>query len=520
MTYQLMPHQHEGVKFLETVDGIGALLYDPGVGKTGTAMSWLDILASRKKEVRVLVVAPLTAADTWVLQVPDFMVSTVKARMLSGSTAKIMGDIRAAGDWAKVPNSKMYVDHKGNANKVTILSVSAGAISSYCTNRSKTVTMLQAVRAYKPDVVIVDESHIIKSHNANISTAMYQIGQLADHRIILTGTVNPHGPLDCYGQWRFLAPWTFSDQYHEKYTKKPLTMTVQQKAAIRPWAFGRFKMRYSIAGGYMNHQTVGYQNLKELNSRVAERSHVVRDDVLGLPAVKDIDIHVTLSPKERKAYNDMRDELLAQLDSGELIEAPNALAKIMKLRQIASGFVKNTETGEVHSVGTSLQKACTEIATTQLAGENRLVVFAYFRAECAEMAESLRRIEKAAGRDTVVEVITGTTKREERFAIRQRFKDVSGNPKRMILVAQQRTMSVSVNELVTARHAIFASQSERRDDFVQSRKRLARKGQTRKVTFWNVFVPGSVGETMLRSHHTRGDLEKDLLDHIKNTPRL
>ena len=518
--FTLMPHQEEGVKFLETVDGIGALLYDPGVGKTGTAMTWLDNLAARKGEVRVLVVSPLTAADTWVSQVPDFMDSTVKARMLTGSTLKIMDDLRKARNWTTVPNAKIAENHRGDRRKVTIMSMSAGAVSSYCTNRAKIITMLQAIRAYKPDVVICDESHIIKSATANISKAMYQIGQLADHRIILTGTVNPHSPLDCYGQWLFLAPWTFSDAYGEPYTQNPLTMTTTQKASIRPWPWGRFKMRYGVSGGYMNHQIVGYQNLQDLNDRVAERAHVVTDDVLNLKKPRDIPVHVTLNAKERKAYNDMRDQLLAELDSGALIEAPNALAKMMKLRQIASGFVKDTETGDIHVVGTSLQKAVTEIATVQLVGENRLVVFAYFRAECAALVEALRKIEKAAGRDTVVEVITGETKKMERIAIRRRFRDVSGNPQRTILVAQQRTMSVSVNELITARHAIYASMSERRDDWAQSRKRLHRKGQMRKVCFWNVFVPGSVGEVMLESHRTRGDMEKALLDHIKWTPRL
>jgi hypothetical protein len=83
-------------------------------------------------------------------------------------------------------------------------------------------------------LLVVDESHIIKSATANISKAMYQIGQIAPHRIILTGTVNPHSPLDCYGQWRFLAPWTFSDQASEPFVKTPLTMTRKQAASIRP----------------------------------------------------------------------------------------------------------------------------------------------------------------------------------------------------------------------------------------------------------------------------------------------
>lgn len=516
--YSLMAHQKEGVKFLRKMDGIGALLYDPGVGKTGTTLSYIDWLATQQGEVRVLVVAPLTAADTWVLQAPPFMDSVVKARLMQGSTASILTKISQAGDWGSVPAAHVGVDHPGtlkaqvSGNRVTILSMSAGAVSSFCKDNAKRVVMLRAIRKYNPHVIVVDESHIIKSATANISKAMYQIGQLAPRRIILTGTVNPHSPLDVYGQWRFLAPWTFSDQYGEKFTEDPLSMTKAEQASIRPWPWGRFKDRYSLSGGYQNHQTVGYCNLDDLNERVAERSHVVRkEDALDLPPVTDVDVHVTLSPKETKAYKDMANDLLAQVESGAMVEAPNALAKYMKLRQITAGFAHDTATQTTHHIGDSKRKAVKDLCETTLAGENRLVVFAYFRSECQMLADSLRQ------RGVTVEIITGSTPARERLAIRRHFADVSGNPQRTILVAQARTMSLSVNELVTAQNAVFASMSERRDDWVQARGRLDRNGQVgQHVTFWNVMVPNSVDEVMRDNHKNRGDLEKSLLDHIRS----
>ena len=525
--YTLMQHQADAVKFLDSVDGIGALLFDPGVGKTGSTLAWLDRLADAQKEVRVLVVAPLTAADTWVLQAPMFMDSPVKARLMQGSTLSILTKMAQANTWTGVPDAGIKSDHAGaraqqlNGNRVTILSMSAGAVSSYCTDRTKTVRMLQAVRKYAPHVVVVDESHIIKSATANISKAMYQIGQIAPHRIILTGTVNPHSPLDVYGQWRFLAPWTFSDQRNEKFVQTPTKMTKAEQASVRPWSWGRFRDRYAIPGGFKGKGIGGYQNLDELNDRVAERSMVVRkEDALDLPPVTDVDVHVALTPKEARAYKERAEDLAAQMDDGSLLEAPNALAKMMKLRQIAAGFAVNTDTGDVHVVGDSLRKSVREVCEVTLAGEKRLVVFAYFRSECAMLADAL-----AKDKNTCVEIITGQTPAAERLAIRQRFADVSGNAdpanaRRMILVAQARTMSLSVNELVTAQNAVFASMSERRDDWVQARGRLDRNGQQGShVTFWNCYTPGLIGEIMLNRHKDRGDLETALLDHIKQYAR-
>lgn len=522
--FKLMKHQKAGVKFLNSVDGIGALLYDPGTGKTGTALSWIDQQARKHGEFRVLVVAPLTAADTWVLQPPNFMKSTVKSRMLAGSALDVLNKIPLARDWSTVPKMPTQVDHVGKHldRRVTILSMSAGLLSSYCSDRTRNVRVIQAVRKYAPHLIIVDESHIIKAPDSNISAIMYQLGQLVPHRIILTGTVNPLSLLDCYGQWRFLAPWTFSDQSDEPFVKEPLKMTQKEAASIRPWAWGRFARRYSkTGGGYRGKEFTAFANEDDLRDRVAARSHVVlKSDALDLPPFSDIDVHVTLTAAEERAYKQMAIELLAQLDSGELLEAPNALAKMMKLRQIAAGFIKDTETGEIHDIGSTLRKGIKEVVTTQLAAENRAVVFLYFQHEIALFAEELRRAEKQAGRKrTVVEVITGATKPRDRLAIRGRFGDTSLHPERTVLVAQARTMSLSVNELVTASHAVYGSLSERRDDWVQSRDRLYRKGQEKPVTFWNVFAPEHIGEIMRDRHLANGNMEKALLDHIKSFRR-
>jgi hypothetical protein len=110
---------------------------------TGTTLTWVDQQAARlakskqPREFRVLVVAPKTACDTWVLQVAGFMDATVKARFLTGQTKTILTKIRAAADWRKVPDSTIKANHKGDPRvsgnaKVTILAISSGSISSWC----------------------------------------------------------------------------------------------------------------------------------------------------------------------------------------------------------------------------------------------------------------------------------------------------------------------------------------------------------------------------------------------------
>jgi len=60
----LMGHQRKGLEFLKQRDG-GGLLWEPGTGKTLTVISYMDYLTDVHDHVRVLVVAPLSAVDTW-----------------------------------------------------------------------------------------------------------------------------------------------------------------------------------------------------------------------------------------------------------------------------------------------------------------------------------------------------------------------------------------------------------------------------------------------------------------------
>ena len=139
------------------------------------------------------------------------------------------------------------------------------------------------------------------------------------------------------------------------------------------------------------------------------------------------------------------------------------------------------------------------------------MVFCFFTHEVKAIAAAMAR------QDTVVETITGETDNAERIATRKRFGDLDGHPERIILVAQIRTISLAVNELVTASNAIFGSLSQQRDDWTQARDRLHRIGQLWPVTFWYAVVRGTVDEVILNAHQNRLDLETQMLRYLKET---
>jgi len=143
-----------------------------------------------------------------------------------------------------------------------------------------------------------------------------------------------------------------------------------------------------------------------------------------------------------------------------------------------------------------------------LVGEKRVVIFALFTHEINALAKALQE------RGTEDMVIHGGTSGEERMAMRRRFG--SDDPQRMVMVAQIKTMSLAVNELITASHAIFASMSQQRDDWIQAKDRLNRIGQERPMTFWHAVVPGTVDQVILESHRQGTSLENAVLAHIRS----
>ena len=68
-------HQKAGLKKLIDCKGVGALLMEPGTGKTAVTLDYCSLLAlaSERGEARVLVTGPLAAGDQGALQAPKWV---------------------------------------------------------------------------------------------------------------------------------------------------------------------------------------------------------------------------------------------------------------------------------------------------------------------------------------------------------------------------------------------------------------------------------------------------------------
>jgi SNF2 family DNA or RNA helicase len=544
------PHQKRGLKKIIETRGVCALLFDPGLGKTATTLDFASLLALKAphvldsfgrqvREARILVVAPLAAVDTWVLQ-SDLWVSPQVdfwAEALGGTIQQRAEAIASRGGQPfrpkkgarKNPYAKraLHVDKSfawsarsegrssdrpitrsegpdglGDRPRIVLIATNFDTFASrqQVKGMSKPMSdhLLDAVRRFNPDLLVVDEMHKIKGPTSNTGRLLGRVAEYVPRRIGLTGTPMPNGPLDIFGQWRFLEPFAFGD----------LAVDGSRKRAT----FGAFKDKYAVMGGYMGREVKGFRNLDEMQSIMSTNSSVARkrDELKFLPPDQDTEVMILLNPRELKAYNDMKKGLATKLTSGNGVQndatAGSRLTQMLRLRQITAGHLPD-DNGNLHLLGTSKVDAIQSLVHDTLVGEDRVVVFCYFKEEVAQLRTKL------ADKQTEIMVVDGETPSTERLTMRQRFGDRSVK-QRIVMIAQIRTMSLAVNELVTASNAVFASLPQTRDDIVQARDRLNRIGQTLPTTFWFVLAPGTVDTVIYRSYKDKTSLEEAVLAHI------
>lgn len=176
-TDTLLPFQEVGAAFL-AARLRGALLDEPGVGKTGQAVRAMDLIGAR----RVVIVAPAAAheAGVWPNEYAKF--GQRKLRFVRGQK---LGDLSY---WLKG-----YAD-------VLLLSYE---MATAWTSRLRAGDII--------DLVIFDESHRLKTQTALRTRALvgpdcdgkFGLAEWAVNVWWLTGTANPNDAADCWSMLRF-----------------------------------------------------------------------------------------------------------------------------------------------------------------------------------------------------------------------------------------------------------------------------------------------------------------------------
>lgn len=315
-----------------------------------------------------------------------------------------------------------------------------------------------------PGLLVADESTVVKNPSANRTRAVLELAPLFTHRLILTGTPITRSPLDAWSQFEVLEKAALG---YPRYSQFERTYAVYQRQTV-----GRGASKRSF------YAVVNYRNLPDLEERVARMSYRVRAaDCLDLPPVTVQRLDVEVSPEQDKALRSLRREMMAEMDSGQVVDGRNVLTRYLRMAQILGGWVPalrpDGRPGKVEAFDPNPKlMAAQEYLQLALSDpEAKAVVFAQFRAELDALEKLCRKEGWGVG------AIHGGVSEQDRDAARQRFQT---DPDTRVMVCQYQAGSKGLT-LTAANHLLFYSLTFSLEDYLQARKRVHRFGQDRHV---------------------------------------
>lgn len=312
-TYKTTPHPHQRKIFVESTARTALSLFlQVGLGKSKIIIDQASFLYLQSRIDALVVVAPNGVQRNWKTdEIPVHMPDEVQAQM------------RSLVYYAKNANTKWFkeeleelLDHKG-------LSVLLVAYETCITDKFK--KWFKKFLTKRKAMLVLDESHRIKGATSQVKTSLVAMGTYAHYRRILTGTP-VEVPPDIYSQIRFLD---------QDFWKKKGFPT---KAEFDNY-FCQFEDGYGRGRSFK--RVVGYRNIDKLAEWVGETGYrmTLQDAGIELPPVIYSKRYHTLTPAQRKAYDEITDECRTILQSGDLLETEQAITKLLRLQQIVCGYV-------------------------------------------------------------------------------------------------------------------------------------------------------------------------------------
>lgn len=496
------PHQRAALKKLLSTGWGGALLMEPRTGKTKVGIDWVSVLHQAGKVDRVLVVCPVSVMGVWVREIR--MHCPVPHRVFV---------------WDKKTRKKGYTLPKWGSGKLDFVIVNYDAFSTpgkmverldkntgemvkVRTRRGGRFENIKQFRAWAPHAIILDESHRVKSPSASKTRALRGVvwdidqkqnirGCRIPYRVIATGTpvTKKKRIFDVYSQWKILNPRNKLVSHRD---------LAQFKEDFSVWTERR---------GYP--QWLRNKNQKWFRQLLHEDSYAITraEAFPGLTRLPDTIVPVELTGHTAEVYDEMAEEMVAQLKSGELTEASATIVKAMRLMQITSGIARTNPTdehpnGRLVRIGRDKLEALEDRLEDLFEADEKVVIGAQFRADIASILVMLRKHKgwkKIPGFQ-----LHGGIPRAQRDKDREMFQTHEGPA---LFVMQPAAGSLGI-DLSSASIMIWYSMGRSWVDFTQAEDRIA---LSTRPTAYEYIIASPIDQLIYDTHQEDGDVGRAVL---------
>jgi SNF2 family DNA or RNA helicase len=259
-------------------------------------------------------------------------------------------------------------------------------------------------------LLVIDESTTCKNPQAKRTKIAINIGKFAIYRRICSGSPMPNGPLDLYSQTEFL-----------------------QRNLLGFTNFFAFRNRFAVMqeqkfGGQQSFKrVVGYRDLDALKALMRKFSFIIKKaDCLDLPPKVYQTVDIAMGPRQTEAYNQMVNDAFIQLSGGAAVTAQMVITQLLRLHQIACGFMKPDFMDEV-PFGEPNERLNTLLDLLDQA-PGKVIIWANYRYNIKQIIDA---ISEKYGADSVVSYFGDTTGDERQYA-KKAFQDPKSPVKYMV----------------------------------------------------------------------------------------
>ena len=443
-----------------------AYFMEMGTGKTKVLIDNLAMLYDKGKVDGALIIAPKGVIGTWYNQeipahLPDHIenVVTLWQANITKSQQEKLDDLFETGQDLHI----------------LIMNVEA-----FSTDKGKEFAdkFLNSHDA----LMVIDESTTIKNPKAKRTKNIINLSTKAKYRRILTGSPVTKNPLDLFSQCYFLDPFHLE---HESYYS--------------------FRMRYAIMktahiSGRSIQLVSGFKNLGELSDKLKPFSYrVLKEDCLDLPDKIFIKRQISLSPDQRKLYEQMRKEALAVLN-GKQVTTVNVLTQLMRLHQITCGHF----TADDGSIQRIPNNRVSELMNILEETEGKAIIWAHYQWDIKDI---IKEIVKVHGPGSVVDYY-GLTPQDERQDNIKKFQNPTNSVR--FLVGTPATGGYGIT-LTAANTVVYYSNGYDLEKRLQSEDRAHRIGQKKNVTYVDIIAEDTIDEKIVKALRDKINIASQVL---------
>ncbi len=442
-----------------------AYFMEMGTGKTKVLIDNLAMLYDKGKVNGALIIAPKGVVGTWHdNELPSHLPSHIE-----NVTVLWQPNITK-----KQQESLDSLFSTGESLHIIIMNVEA-----FSTDKGRLFAG-KFLRSHST-LMAIDESTTIKNPSAKRTKNILALSKEAKYRRIMTGSPVTKNPLDLFAQCYFLDP------FHLDFT-----------------SYYAFRNRYAEmktlhAHGRSIQIIDSYKNLDELADQLKTFSYrVLKDDCLDLPDKIFIKRQITLSPDQRKLYDQMKKQALAILE-GKVSSTKNTLTQLMRLQQITCGHFTD-DNGATQPIENNRINELMDVIEDV---EGKAIIWAHYQYDITAI---IKAIAKKYGEESIVDYY-GLTPKPERQPNIKRFQD---DPKCRFIVGTPSTGGYGIT-LTAANTVIYYSNGYDLEKRLQSEDRAHRIGQQKPVLYIDINAENTVDEKIVKALRTKINIASEVL---------